>query len=128
MEIKYNIGISDIKEILSDASTGELLIMSECIGQEFKKRRVTPINNLNIGTRARNALNPLGLTYVEELSDYSYFDMLKLRGMGRKSLDEIVKSANDFGVNIECCEECRGRGEVWDPYGQKHIQCSYCNK
>ncbi|MCL2228667.1 MAG: hypothetical protein FWC00_02430 [Firmicutes bacterium] len=50
----------------------------------------TPISELGLSSRAQNALTRGKVEYVEQLMKLSEDDLLRFRGMGEKTLNEIM--------------------------------------
>ncbi len=48
-----------------------------------------PIEELDFSVRSYNCLKRAGINYVEELVQKSEGDMMKVRNLGKKSLDEV---------------------------------------
>ena len=74
---------------------------SEPEGEEPKKEGpgAMSIDDLDLSVRSNNCLRRAGINTVEELTQKSEEDMMKVRNLGRKSLDE-VKKKDDLLVSI----------------------------
>ena len=58
------------------------------------------IEELDLSVRSYNCLKRAGIQTVEDLTKKSMEDMLKIRNMGKKSLDEVVKKLADLGLSL----------------------------
>ena len=58
------------------------------------------IEELDLSVRSYNCLKRAGIRTVEDLTKKSMEDMLKIRNMGKKSLDEVVKKLADLGLSL----------------------------
>ncbi len=61
------------------------------------------IEELDLSVRSFNCLKRAGINTVEDLIGKSEDDMMKVRNLGRKSLDEVVAKLQSlgFGLNRE---------------------------
>ncbi|MBQ4145597.1 MAG: DNA-directed RNA polymerase subunit alpha [Clostridia bacterium] len=73
---------------LSDDDKGTILIEKE----ESKKEKVleTTIEELDLSVRSYNCLKRAGINTVQDLTKRSENDMMKVRNLGRKSLEEVI--------------------------------------
>ena len=58
------------------------------------------IEELNLSVRSYNCLKRAGINTVKELTDRTVSDMMKVRNLGQKSLEEIKLKLNDLGVSF----------------------------
>ena len=58
------------------------------------------IEELDLSVRSYNCLKRAGINTVKELTDRTVSDMMKVRNLGQKSLDEIKLKLNDLGVSF----------------------------
>lgn len=63
------------------------------------------IDDLDLSVRSNNCLRRAGINTVEELTKKSEEDMMKVRNLGRKSLDEVKKKLQDLGLSLRKSEE-----------------------
>nr|WAM63979.1 RNA polymerase alpha subunit [Ishige okamurae] len=54
----------------------------------------TPLEELNLSTRAYRSLKKADINFLEELVQYPIGDLKKIRNFGRKSLDEIMEKVS----------------------------------
>ncbi|MBW1605345.1 DNA-directed RNA polymerase subunit alpha [Lactobacillus sp. Sy-1] len=58
------------------------------------------IEELDLSVRSYNCLKRAGINTVQELTDKSEADMMKVRNLGRKSLDEVKVKLNNLGLSL----------------------------
>ena len=63
------------------------------------------IEDLELSVRSHNCLKRAGINTVEELVQRSEADMMKVRNLGRKSLDEVVQKLAALGLKLASSEE-----------------------
>ncbi|GGH52233.1 DNA-directed RNA polymerase subunit alpha [Phocicoccus schoeneichii] len=56
--------------------------------------------NLDLSVRSYNCLKRAGINSVQELIDKTEQDMMKVRNLGRKSLDEVKNILDDLGLAL----------------------------
>lgn len=80
---------------------------SEPEGAEPKKEGTgsMSIDDLDLSVRSNNCLRRAGINTVEELTQKSEEDMMKVRNLGRKSLDEVKKKLTDLGLSLRKSDE-----------------------
>ena len=80
---------------------------SEPEGEEPKKEGpgAMSIDDLDLSVRSTNCLRRAGINTVEELTQKSEEDMMKVRNLGRKSLDEVKKKLADLGLSLRKSDE-----------------------
>ena len=80
---------------------------SEPEGEEPKKEGpgAMSIDDLDLSVRSNNCLRRAGINTVEELTQKSEEDMMNVRNLGRKSLDEVKKKLADLGLSLRKSDE-----------------------
>ncbi len=75
--------------------------------EESKKEKVLemPIEELELSVRSYNCLKRAGIQTVEDLAKKSQEDMMKVRNLGKKSLDEVTNKLIALGLNFTSEEE-----------------------
>lgn len=58
------------------------------------------IDELELSVRSYNCLKRAGINTVEELTNKTPDDMMKVRNLGRKSLDEVVAKLKELGLSF----------------------------
>ena len=84
---------------------GNVEIMVE--KEEYKKEKVLEmtIEELDLSVRSYNCLKRAGINTVEELSNKSEEDMMKVRNLGKKSLEEVIQKLNELDLKLKPNEE-----------------------
>lgn len=89
---------------LSDqAKHTEIMVEKE----ETKKEKVLEmtIEELDLSVRSYNCLKRAGINTVEDLTNKTEEDMMKVRNLGRKSLEEVLQKLNALGLSLAPSEE-----------------------
>ncbi len=75
--------------------------------EENKKERVLEmsIEDLELSVRSFNCLKRAGISTVEDLTNKSEADMMKVRNLGKKSLDEVTNKLHALGLDFRKEEE-----------------------
>lgn len=63
------------------------------------------VEELDLSVRSFNCLKRAGINTVEELTEKTEDEMMKVRNLGRKSLEEVVKKLNELGLGLRQEEE-----------------------
>ena len=58
------------------------------------------IEELDLSVRSFNCLKRAGINTVEDLTNKSEDDMMKVRNLGKKSLDEVVAKLDSLGFAL----------------------------
>lgn len=76
-------------------------------GEEPKKEgpSTMSIDELDLSVRSNNCLRRAGINTVGELVQKTEEDMMKVRNLGRKSLDEVKKKLADLGLSLRSNDE-----------------------
>ena len=84
---------------LSEATKNTQVMIEK---EESKKEKVleTSIEELELSVRSFNCLKRAGISTVEELTNRSENDMMKVRNLGKKSLDEVIAKLHSLGLNF----------------------------
>ena len=74
---------------------------------EVKKEKVLEmtIEELDLSVRSFNCLKRAGIDTVEDLIDRTEEDMMKVRNLGRQSLEEVIQKLNSLGLSLKKDEE-----------------------
>ena len=78
----------------------EVEIMVEKEEDEKEKVLEMSIEELDLSVRSYNCLKRAGINTVEELTYKSEEDMMKVRNLGKKSLDEVSKKLDELGLSL----------------------------
>ena len=86
-------------DLSDDAKNTEIIVEKE----ENKKEKVLEmtIEELDLSVRSYNCLKRAGINTVEDLTNKSEEDMMKVRNLGRKSLEEVINKLNGLGLYLK---------------------------
>ncbi|HPD02028.1 MAG TPA: DNA-directed RNA polymerase subunit alpha [Clostridia bacterium] len=63
------------------------------------------VEDLDLSVRSYNCLKRASINTVEDLTKKTEEDMLKVRNLGRKSLEEVIKKLEDLGLSLRRSED-----------------------
>ena len=63
------------------------------------------IDDMDLSVRSYNCLKRAGIQTVEDLTSKTEDDMLKVRNLGRKSLDEVIAKLESYGLSLKNKDE-----------------------
>ena len=94
---EFIVGLTD------EAQNAEIMVEKE----EDQKEKVLEmtIEELDLSVRSYNCLKRAGINTVEELTNKTSEDMMKVRNLGRKSLDEVLAKLKELGLQLNPMEE-----------------------
>ena len=89
---------------LSDTARNTQVMVEK---EETKKEKVLemPIEDLELSVRSYNCLKRASISTVEDLTNKSQEDMMKVRNLGKKSLDEVTNKLFALGLSFRIEEE-----------------------
>ena len=89
---------------LSEATKNTQVMIEK---EESKKEKVleTSIEDLELSARSFNCLKRAGISTVEDLTNKTEADMMKVRNLGKKSLDEVTNKLHSLGLDFASNEE-----------------------
>jgi DNA-directed RNA polymerase subunit alpha len=90
-------------DLTETAKTAEVMIEHE--DNEKEKVLEMNIDELELSVRSYNCLKRAGINTVEELCNKTSEDMMKVRNLGRKSLEEVLAKLKDLGLSLKPSEE-----------------------
>ena len=75
--------------------------------EETKKEKVLEmtIEELDMSVRSFNCLKRAGIDTVEDLTNRTEEDMIKVRNLGKKSLEEVIQKLHSLGLDLRKEEE-----------------------
>ena len=76
-------------------------IMVEKEEEEKDKVLETTIEELDLSVRSSNCLKRAGINTVEELTNKTEDDLMKVRNLGKKSLQEIKDKVDELGLSLK---------------------------
>ena len=87
----------DLAEGVSETES----IMAEKNKDEKSQVLDLTIDELDLSVRSFNCLKRAGINTVEDLINKSEEDMMKVRNLGRKSLEEVIAKLDSFGFTLK---------------------------
>ena len=90
-------------DLSDNAKTIDVMIEKE----EDDKEKVLEMNidELELSVRSYNCLKRAGINTVEELCSRTSDDMMEVRNLGRKSLEEVLQKLEELGLRLRESEE-----------------------
>ncbi len=89
---------------LSDAAD-DVQVLSETNDEDKDKVTEMQIEEMELSVRSYNCLKRAGISTVGELCAKTQDEMMKVRNLGRKSLDEVVEKLSEMGLSFRESEE-----------------------
>ena len=75
-------------------------------GEDAKEKVLEmTIEELDLSVRSFNCLKRAGINTVEDLTTKTEEDMMKVRNLGKKSLDEVINKLHSFGLDLRSEDE-----------------------
>ena len=90
-------------DLTETAKSTEVMIEKE--DNEKEKALEMNIDELELSVRSYNCLKRAGINTVEELCDRTSDDMMKVRNLGRKSLEEVLAKLKELGLQLRPSDE-----------------------
>ena len=90
-------------DLSENAKNTEIMVEKE----EGKKEKVfeLSIEELDLSVRSYNCLKRAGINTVEDLANKTEDDMMKVRNLGRKSLEEVLAKMAELGLALSPSDE-----------------------
>lgn len=90
-------------DLSDNAKNTEIMVEKE----ESKKEKVLElsIEELDLSVRSYNCLKRAGINTVEDLANKTEDDMMKVRNLGRKSLEEVLGKMAELGLALSPSDE-----------------------
>ncbi len=90
-------------DLSDEAKNVEIMVERE----ETKKEKVLEmtIEDLDMSVRSFNCLKRAGIDTVEDLTNRTEEDMIKIRNLGKKSLEEVIQKLHSLGLDLRKEEE-----------------------
>ena len=85
-------------DLSGDAYSGEIMVEKDDKGKE-KVLEMT-IEELDLSVRSFNCLKRAGIDTVEDLINRTEEDMIKVRNLGKKSLEEVIQKLHSLGLDL----------------------------
>ena len=90
-------------DLSENAKSAEVMVEKE--NNEKEKVLEMNIDELELSVRSYNCLKRAGINTVEELCNKTAEDMMKVRNLGKKSLDEVNAKLKELGLDFKSGEE-----------------------
>ena len=84
---------------------GEVELMVEKEEDKKEKALEMTIEELDLSVRSYNCLKRAGINTVEELTEKTEDDMMKVRNLGKKSLEEVIQKLEELGFSLKPSED-----------------------
>ena len=85
-------------DLSENAKTAEVMVEKE--DDEKGKVLEMSIDELELSVRSFNCLKRAGINTVQELANKTSDDMMKVRNLGRKSLEEVLAKLDELGLSL----------------------------
>ena len=90
-------------DLSENAKNTEIMVEKE--DDEKEKVLEMSIDELELSVRSYNCLKRAGINTVEELANKTSEDMMKVRNLGRKSLEEVLAKLKELGLQLNPSDE-----------------------
>ena len=90
-------------DLSENARNAEVMVEKE--DDEKEKVLEMSIDELELSVRSYNCLKRAGINTVEELTNRTPDDMMKVRNLGRKSLEEVLAKLQELGLQLRPGDE-----------------------
>ena len=90
-------------DLSENAKTAEVMVEKE--DEDKEKALDMKIDELELSVRSYNCLKRAGINTVEELCNKTPDEMMKVRNLGRKSLEEVLGKLKELGLSLSQGEE-----------------------
>lgn len=87
---------------LTEAESGLNILVEKNTSDKEKILGIT-LDEMDLSVRSFNCLKRAGINTVEDLTKKTETDMMKVRNLGRKSLEEVIKKLKSYGLDL--CKE-----------------------
>ena len=90
-------------DLSENAKTAEIMVEKE----DNVKEKVLEMNidELELSVRSYNCLKRAGINTVEELTNRTSEDLMKVRNLGRKSLEEVLAKLKELGLSLNLSDD-----------------------
>lgn len=90
-------------ELVDSMTNTSILVSRE--EDKVHKLMIMSIEDMDLSVRSYNCLKRAGINTVEDLIHKTEDDMLKVKNLGRKSLDEVIHKLESLGLSLKTKEE-----------------------
>ena len=92
--------LTNVHDLVNDMES----VMKEVQGEVVNKGLVMMIEDLDLSVRSYNCLKRAGIQTVEELTQKTEDEMMRVRNLGKKSLKEVKDKIYDLGLSFKSYE------------------------
>lgn len=112
----FQLGVAETKEISKGFGSDDIPTMGNMVAE----KRNPPISGcleltieeLDLSVRSFNCLKRANINTVADLTQKTMDDMMKVRNLGRKSLEEVIKKLAELGLSLKEDEESMHEGDL----------------
>lgn len=90
-------------DLSENAKTAEVMV--ETVDDEKDKVLEMNIDELELSVRSYNCLKRAGINTLQDLTNKTSEDMMKVRNLGRKSLEEVLAKLKEYGLELRPSDE-----------------------
>ncbi|MBQ7579617.1 MAG: DNA-directed RNA polymerase subunit alpha [Clostridia bacterium] len=90
-------------DLVAEMNNTSILVSRE--EDKVQKLMEMSVEEMDLSARSSHCLRRAGIDTVKDLVNRTEEDMLKVKNLGRKSLDEIIAKLNDLGIGLKVNEE-----------------------
>ena len=90
-------------ELVENMANSSILVSRE--EDKVHKLLVMSVEDMDLSVRSYNCLKRAGINTVEDLIKKTEDDMLKVKNLGRKSLDEVIHKLEGLGLGLKTNED-----------------------
>ena len=90
-------------ELVQNMADSSILVSRE--EDKVHKLMVMSVEEMDLSVRSYNCLKRAGINTVEDLIKKTEDDMLKVKNLGRKSLDEVIQKLESLGLSLKTNED-----------------------
>lgn len=106
VSLAANLLVEHLKLFVDLSENARLVdVMVESTTDEKEKVLEMNIDELELSVRSYNCLKRAGINTVQELINKTPEDMMKVRNLGRKSLEEVLAKLKELGLQLQPTEE-----------------------
>ena len=106
VSLAANLLVEHLKLFVDLSENARLVdVMVESTTDEKEKLLEMNIDELELSVRSYNCLKRAGINTVQELINKTPEDMMKVRNLGRKSLDEVLAKLKELGLSLNQNED-----------------------
>lgn len=106
VSLAANLLVEHLKQFVDLSENARLVdVMVESTTDEKEKVLEMNIDELELSVRSYNCLKRAGINTVQELINKTPEDMMKVRNLGRKSLDEVLAKLKELGLALNQNED-----------------------